>query len=49
MGLRTLTEKLSWCNICDGETKHDKDGCVYHQRVLIDEDGFSYLKYDEFY
>ena len=36
-----------YCNICGYETKHDKDGCVWHQQVLQSEDG-PYLKYDEF-
>jgi len=37
-----------YCNICQGETEHDEDGCVYHQRLKYDEDGAPYLKYDEF-
>jgi len=42
-----MTEKKAYCNICGFETRQDKDGCVYHQRVLEGEEG-PYLKYDEF-
>lgn len=38
----------SYCNLCQGDTEHDSDGCVYHQRVKYDSDGAPYLKYDEF-
>jgi|GEM_PF-4475024 len=38
----------SYCNLCGYETKQDEDGCVYHQRVKVDSEGISYLKYEEF-
>ena len=34
--------------MCGFETKHDKDGCVWHQKVMQSEDGETYLRYDEF-
>jgi len=37
-----------YCNECGYETKHDEDGCVWHQRVKTDSEGVQYLKYDEF-
>lgn len=42
-----MTER-SWCNACNCETEHDKDGCVYHQRITYSEDGEVSFRYDEF-
>lgn len=41
-------EKKSYCNLCGFETKHDQNGCVYHQKTLIDSEGVAYQRYDEF-
>jgi predicted amidohydrolase len=41
-------ESKSYCNICGYETKHDENGCVYHQQVLYTDDGEQYFRYDEF-
>ena len=40
--------KIRFCNMCGYETKHDDDGCVYHQKTLTTDDGESYQRYDEF-
>ena len=34
--------------MCGYETKHDQDGCVWHQQTLTDSEGINYLRYDEF-
>lgn len=44
----TELKEKRYCNLCGYETKQDEDGCVYHQRVKVDSEGISYLKYDEF-
>lgn len=43
-----MTEYKEYCNMCGYETKHDDNGCVYHQSVLTDSEGVSYLRYEEF-
>ena len=43
-----MANPRSYCNICQGETEHDQDCCVYHQQVLTDSEGIQYLRYDEF-
>ena len=40
--------ELKYCNQCGYETKHDKDGCVWHQMTLQTSDGEYYQRYDEF-
>ena len=41
-------EEIRFCNMCGYETKHDEDGCVYHQKTLTTDDGERYQRYDEF-
>ena len=40
--------KIRFCNMCGYETKHDDDGCVYHQKTLTTADGERYQRSDEF-
>jgi hypothetical protein len=41
-------EYKAYCNQCGYETTHnDINGCVYHQRIIQDEEG-SHLLYEEF-
>tara|TARA_R110002020_G_scaffold113246_5_gene260482 strand:+ start:541 stop:696 length:156 start_codon:yes stop_codon:yes gene_type:complete len=43
---------LKYCNRCGFETlrnnKEEENNCPYHQEVMHDEEGGSYLKYEEF-
>jgi len=40
-------KSTGYCNMCQGFTARDGDGCVYHQKTLYSEEG-AYLRYDEF-
>lgn len=43
-----MKDYKAWCNICNGETTHDENGCAYHQMTLYDSEGIPYPRYDEF-
>jgi len=34
--------------MCGYQTEQDQNGCVWHQRVLHDDEGIAYLRYEEF-
>ncbi len=44
----TNKEYNAHCNRCGYDTKHDENGCVWHQMTLTTYDGESYQRYDEF-
>ena len=46
--IRVMTDYKTYCNQCGYETKHDNDGCVWHQKTLTTVDGETYQRYDEF-
>jgi len=41
-------EYTAHCNMCGYDTKHDENGCAWHQQVLTDSEGIQYLRYEEF-
>lgn len=43
-----MSDNKEYCNRCGFETRHDDNGCVYHQQTLHDSEGIPYQKYDEF-
>jgi hypothetical protein len=44
-----MTKISEYCNMCGYETiRNIGEDCPYHQQVLQDSEGVSYLKYDEF-
>ena len=44
----TNKEYNAHCGRCGYDTKHDDNGCVWHQMTLTTYDGESYQRYDEF-
>jgi hypothetical protein len=44
-----MNKVKEYCNMCGYETyRNEGENCPYHQEVLTDSEGVSYLKYDEF-
>lgn len=44
-----MTKVKGYCNICGYDTlRNEGEDCPYHQQVLQDSEGVSYLAYDEF-
>jgi hypothetical protein len=43
-----MTEYTEMCGKCGYYTKHDENGCVWHQMTLTTADGETYQRYDEF-
>ncbi len=46
--IRVMTEHTEMCGKCGHYTKHDGNGCVWHQMTLTTIDGETYQRYDEF-
>ena len=46
--IRVMTEYTEMCGKCGYYTKHDENGCVWHQMTLTTADGETYQRYDEF-
>lgn len=46
--IRVMTEHTEMCGKCGHYTKHDENGCVWHQMTLTTSDGETYQRYDEF-
>ena len=44
-----MAKVKGYCNMCGFDTWRNKgEDCPYHQQVLTDSEGVSYLKYEEF-
>jgi len=43
-----MKEHTEMCGQCGHYTKHDENGCVWHQMTLTTYDGEQYQRYDEF-
>jgi len=48
LNILDMTEHTEMCGQCGHYTKHDENGCVWHQMTLTTYDGEQYQRYDEF-